>query len=262
MDHVICGLQGDLVTIPLMLNTAINPADKGWRTPATTLYDKAVGSAFLPATGWDAAVQQLDRRYTTPEDSKWLIASGYFPAGSRALTLVDTSAAADYLERTFGERTAAIVTSLRDIPDAISNAGTCLAGADPFPKTIPKCIIPAANLRWPYSLYRLNRPLITGPISRQMKALVKSKRTPTIGLDGTGKKIQHATQLILARSLEEYLGFCYLHLGITPNLKTVMRPAAYACFVAFQRARGLKASTQLRAAQQVSSAIDFVGSAE
>lgn len=132
-------------------------------------------------------------------------------------------------------------------------------GLDPFPN-IPPCIIPTANLKWPYSLYSLNRPIIPKPIASQMKALGRSKTQPTLGPGGSGKTVTNTTWKIMERSLEEFIGFCFLHLGMMPNLKTVMRPPAYAHFVAFQAARGLKARTMLRAAGMVSAAVPFVAS--
>lgn len=262
-EHLIHTPTGDHVSIPIVFNNAIEwaPADKAWRAPAVILYDKLIGSTFLGLHSFNSALEGMDKRPWCKGEKIWMIDNGYFPSSAKAVELVDTEAFADYIE-SLGDRFAITATSLRDIPDALTHAKTCLAGAEPFPKSIPPCIIPKPNLRWPYSLSRLNRPIIPGPVHRQMRALSKSKLAPTIGLDGNGKKIQHATDRILQRSLEEYLGFAYLHLGLTPTLKSVMRPAAYAHFVSFQRARGLKASTQLRAAQQVSSAVDFVASGE
>lgn len=55
-EHVVCGQQGNHVTIPITFNTLISPSEVVWRTPATTLYDKAVGTAFVSPAALDDAI--------------------------------------------------------------------------------------------------------------------------------------------------------------------------------------------------------------
>lgn len=129
-----------------------------------------------------------------------------------------------------------------------------------FPAKLPTCIIPQPNLAWPYSLYSLQRPLVTGPIGKQLQALSRSLLDGSLAI--SGKPLAAASVRIIKQSLEEFLGFCWLHLGLHPNLKTVLRPTAYAHFVAFQKARGLREVTQKRCITSVISAIPAIASGE
>lgn len=123
-EHLIPGTQGDHVTIPLVMNTTIAHPDTTWHTPALTLCDKAIGSAFLPYGDLLAGpLTEMPTRMATPTECKWLFDAGYFPAGTSLVVLAPIPDLAAFLATSGGGRCAATASSLNDIPELFASAG-------------------------------------------------------------------------------------------------------------------------------------------
>jgi hypothetical protein len=129
-----------------------------------------------------------------------------------------------------------------------------------FPDSIPICTISPEELEGAYSITSIAPGLCKAATKwgKQLAALQQWKTNPPLNSHDRVKKVGETSIQLMVRSLEEYMGFCYKHLGLEPSMDLVMQCNTFSQFMAFKVARSNESSTMLRAAQQVSLTIAFV----
>lgn len=254
-EYVLNGPRGDLTTLPLIHNKWIPQPDPGWMSPSFLFYDRVLGAGLVERSKFVKAMEGLGTsRHTTPSEDILLHKHNWSGASTTRVLLVPTEELASFCEGLGLEALRPTVVSLRDIP---GNPKLEL-----FPSSIPACTIPQDLLMGKYSLSATQSKMWGKgtKIFSQVNALLSWKEGGHLGSAASARGVGDATLQILERSVDEYVGFCYQHLGLDPCLDLVMQPGRVAEFVAFQQARGNEPGTILRQAQQLSSVVPFVAS--
>ena len=249
--------RGETIVVPLFLNPWLHPADTSSMVPIVVFYQKLIGEGLEDWTKFKEDVQAFCPREASAAELRWLTSHHYVATTTNHICMAPGPKLLDYLKATlYKELLEPVILGLEEVAQASQLAHQ--AGGTLFPDHIPPCPLSEDKVREQYSLGDQPRG---SKWRKQMDALYKIKVLGVGGLGHQGKTsvISGASWTILERSLEEYVGFAHKHLGLAPSLDLVMQPSIYSQFVAFQRARGLDPSTQLRAAQQVSTVVTFVG---
>lgn len=129
-----------------------------------------------------------------------------------------------------------------------------------FPDSIHACGIEEDELWKDYSL-SATAPHLTArgtKWAKQVKALRKYKTSPPLSSHGKVSKVGATSLELMVRSLDEFVGYAYMHHGVEPSMDLVLQPKWFSKFMAFKVARGNAASTMLRGSQQVSLVVPFV----
>lgn len=245
------------MVVPIFTNPWLTPPDTSPMVPILVFYQKLVGEGLVDVAKFQADMDGLCSREASKAELRWLCSHHYVGPSTQHLAMAPSSKVVDYLKATpHKQLLEPTIVGLEEL--TLASRLTHQAGGTLFPDKIPPCTIPQDKLMEGYSLPEQPKG---SKWRKQLAALYKLKVLGQGGLGQGGKTsvISDATWVILERSLEEYVGFTQKHLGLVPSLDLVMQPSIYSQFVAFQRARGLDPSTQLRAAQQVSSVVSFVG---
>lgn len=180
-------------------------------------------------------------------------------SNTTAIIMVEVDKLAGVLEAFKEAKLAATIAFLRGMPSVDGSSSS--QQVDPlFPDCIPTCTISSEQLEGPYSIPSI-APSLCRPATKwgkQLVALGQWKTSPPLNSHDRVKKVGETSIMLMVRSLEEYMGFCYKHLDLEPSMDLVMQCNTFSQFMAFKLARGNESSTMLRGAQQISLTIAFV----
>lgn len=180
-------------------------------------------------------------------------------SNTTAIIMVEVDKLAGVLEAFKEAKLAATIAFLRGMPSVDGSSSS--QQVDPlFPDSIPTCTISSEQLEGPYSIPSI-APSLCRPASKwgkQLVALGQWKTSPPLNSHDRVKKVGETSIMLMVRSLEEYMGFCFKHLDLEPSMDLVMQCNTFSQFMAFKLARGNESSTMLRGAQQISLTIAFV----
>ncbi len=202
------------------------------------------------------------KRNATKGELKWLEEHAFIVTDTGVMLMAEVDKLAGVLEEFDEMNLSATLAFLKGMPPMEGNNGSSSSSTtgSMFPDSIPTCTISPEELEGPYSITSIAPQLCKkGSMwKKQVAALVKWKLSPPLNSHDRVKQVGDTSIQLMIRSLEEYVGYCYLHHNKEPNMDLVMECNTFSKFMAFKEARDNESNTLLRAAQQVSMVVPFV----
>lgn len=135
---------------------------------------------------------------------------------------------------------------------------------NPFPRGIPYCPLDEDALNIPYSILSVSKRDPSLDISiymAQMEAYKVEMGHPSLHQHPSAphdiKQLETTTILSYSRTIDEFVGFCVLHLDDDATMELIMYPQLIAKYMGFHLAKGNSDSTLNKIARQMMRAIWF-----
>lgn len=245
----------DLVTIPLFKSQS--QGDLGWCIPIKVFHQKALGDGVVLWNKFYTDVCSLCGRLATPEELEMLKTKHFIGETTTKASMISLRKLVKHLEGAINTCHQLTSTLKSLVNEVMGSQATTI-----FPDHIPPCPISGEALNMPYSL-KANFPEYFSPGSlfhSQLEALKAYKANPPFSRHGHVKKVGPTTIIILENSLDQFMGFAKLHLGLEPSMDLVCQPDVFSKYLAFHGAKDNSPSTKFRATHQISSVVPFVAS--
>lgn len=138
-----------------------------------------------------------------------------------------------------------------------------------FPKGIIYCPLDEDVLKQPYSIHSVLKKDPSLDLSiymSQMEAYKVEMGHPSLNQHPCApmglRPLETPTIASYSRAIDEFVGFCSLHLGFEPSMELIMYPQLIAKYMGFHMAKGNSPSTLNKIARQMMRGIWFVISHE
>lgn len=222
---------------------------------------QVLGDGTIELDAFVKEMETLADRFASIKEQGLLKKHAFIGASSSGpITMVPVSGLVNKLKLLDLDGVEHTLACLEELPPLHGGSVRSASSSSIFPDSIPGCGIEEELLWKDYSL-SATAPHLTArgtKWAKQVKALRKYKTNPPLSSHGKVSKVGATSLELMLRSLDEFVGYVYMHHGVEPTMDLVMQPKWFSKFMAFKVARGNAASTMMRGSQQVSLVVPFV----